>query len=186
MKYESKEEMLSYGCIFCLTGKESQVAKDIQNNYQGIRVRSVCQTKRYTCRGETELKDDIVLKGYIFIEVTGDFNISKLKANNEFITVLTYTDGDWRLTGDDEEYAKWIFKYDGLLSLSKAYKVGDQIQIISGPLKDFEGQITRIDKRNRSGQISVMFAGREHKIWLGFDIVKEYPANEVFQLAGEK
>ena len=37
-----------------------------------------------------------------------------------------------------------------------------------------EGNITRIDKRNRSGQVTINFAGREQKVWLGFDIVKEF------------
>ena len=67
----------------------------------------------------------------------------------------------------------------------EAHKIGEKIVIVEGPLKDLEGQITRIDKRNRSGQVTVQFAGRQQKIWLGFDIVKELPEHEACTAARE-
>lgn len=176
-----RKEKLAYGCVFCLTGKELLVANGIEVFNQNTRARAVCQTVRHTSRGITKLQDDVIIKGYVFFEAPVDSNLHDLVPPDDLISVLKYTDGDWRLLGEDEEYAKWIFKYNGVLQLSKAYQINDRICIIDGPLKDLEGQITRIDRRNRSGQVTVNFAGKQHKIWLGFDLVKELPANEKAQ-----
>lgn len=91
----------------------------------------------------------------------------------ENISILTYSDGDWQLYGDDEAYAKWIFQNEGLIGLSRVYRVGDRIQIVDGPLKDLEGHITRVDRRNKSGQVSIVFGGKTIKIWLGFNYIED-------------
>ena len=168
----------SYGCVFCITGKERLVANGIELFSRSARARAVCQTMRRTSSGVTTLHDEVVIPGYVFFEAPGNAELHDLIPGDDMISVLTYSDGDWRLFGEDENYAKFIFKYDGTLSLSTAHKIGDRIVIVDGPLKELEGMITRIDKRNRSGQVTVQFAGREQKIWLGFDIVKELPENE--------
>ena len=169
---------LCYGCVFCLTGKERLVANGIELFSKRARARAVCQTMRHTLSGVTTLRDDVVIPGYVFFEAPADVEIHELVPVDDLISVLSYSDGDWRLFGEDENYAKFIFKYDGVLTLSKAHKIGERIVIVEGPLKDLEGQITRIDKRNRRGQVTVQFAGKQQKIWLGFDIVKELPEHE--------
>ena len=174
MDLDLKEAEKAYGCLFCITGKENLVANCIQIYSKDVRARAANQTMRHTYQGVTKLQNDVILKGYVFFETNADASIDGLLPPNDILSVLSYSDGDWRLYGDDLEYAKWIFKYNGVLPLSKAYKIGDRIYIIDGPLKDLEGSITRIDKRNRSGQITLNFAGREQKVWLGFDIVKEF------------
>jgi hypothetical protein len=74
--------------------------------------------------------------------------------------------GIWQLQGEDERFVRWLFQYDGLLGFSKAYKEGDRIRIISGPLKDMEGKIRRVDKRGMSGQVILSFYGKDVPVWL--------------------
>ena len=71
----------------------------------------------------------------------------------------------------DEQFVRWLFRYDGLLSLSQAYRDGDRILIISGPMKDVEGRIRRVDKRGCSGQVLLSFNGREIPTWLSFELI---------------
>jgi len=163
----------SYGCVFCLTGKENLVAQAIEVFCRDARARAVNQEKRFSNNGKVTVRDEVMIKGYVFFAVPQNIEIDKVIPPDDLIKPLTYSDGSWRLCGEDEEYAKWIFKYNGTLSFSKAYQVGDKIEIIDGPLKDLEGLITRIDKRNRNGQVTFQFAGREQKLWLGFEIVKK-------------
>jgi transcription antitermination factor NusG len=73
----------------------------------------------------------------------------------------------------DERFARWVFSLNGLISLSKAYREGDRVKVISGPLKDLEGNILRVDKRNQSGQVAIMFNNRMVKTWLGFELVEK-------------
>lgn len=58
-----------------------------------------------------------------------------------------------------------------MLGLSQAYKEGDRIRIVSGPLKDMEGKIRRVDKRGMSGQVILSFCRRDIPVWLGFEMI---------------
>jgi transcription antitermination factor NusG len=179
----SIQDTISFGCIFCMTGKERTVAQTIEKQHHGIQACAASQIKRFTKNGITTLQDQIMIPSYVFVKVPAGADIHDLAKPDGFINVLTYSDGDWRLNGEDEEYVSWIFKYDGELPLSRAHQIGDRIVIIDGPLKDFEGQITKVDKRNRCGQVLLNFAGRQQKVWLGFDIVKESPEHEASNIS---
>ena len=85
---------------------------------------------RHTTNGVTTLHDDVVIPGYVFFEAPSDAALHELIPGDDMISVLTYSDGDWRLFGEDENYAKFIFRYDGTLTLSTAHKIGDRIVII--------------------------------------------------------
>ena len=173
----SKKNM-AYGCIFCLTGKEIAVAADIQRRCAQIHAIALRQTKRFTKGGATTLREVVLLYGYVLLEAPENVALQAALNQVDSISILTDTDGDWRLYGKDEEYARWAFSHHGLIGLSRAYRVGEQIQIVDGPLKDLEGKICRIDRRNRSGQVTLQFWGKEIKVWLGFEIIEEYTANE--------
>lgn len=54
----------------------------------------------------------------------------------------------------------------------QAYKEKDRIRIVSGPLKDMEGKIKRVDKRGCSGQVILSFHDKVVPVWLGFEIIK--------------
>jgi transcription antitermination factor NusG len=77
------------------------------------------------------------------------------------------------LSGDDERYARWVFSQNGLIAMSEACLEGDRVRIVRGPLKDLEGQILKIDKRNRNGQVMLTFNNRIVKAWLGFEFVEK-------------
>jgi len=174
----SSRSNLKYGCIFCKTGKESSVAESIESLDGIVRARAVKQTKRYTRKGIVTLEDHIVIQGYVFFEANEEVTFQNLFTIEGFLSVLTDGDGDWCLRDDDLAYAKIVMKYDGIIGLSKVYKIGDDIQIVEGPLKDFEGQITKIDRRNRSGQVTLHFNNQSKKVWLCFDIIQKPVADE--------
>ncbi len=161
-----------YGCAFCATGKEEAVARSIEVVCPGIRATPVRQIKRKTVGGHTSLVAQIAFPGYVFLEVepAGE-SIFRLPRENLKTLLMTPNSG-WRLSGDDERYARWIFSQGGLISMSKACMEGGRIRIVSGPLKDLEGHILRIDKRNRNGQIMLTFNNRTLKAWLGFEMIE--------------
>ncbi len=161
----------TYGCLFCATGKELAVARRIQAARDGVRAVAARQEKHKTVRGVKSRIEEIFLPGYVFFETDARMESLDWLPRLDVIRVLHYGDKYWQLIGEDERFAKWLFKYDGVLSFSKAYKEGEQVRIVSGPLKDMEGYITKVDKRGRSGQVAVRFDSRVIKVWLGFEIV---------------
>jgi transcriptional antiterminator NusG len=162
-----------YGCAFCVTGKEETVAQSIEESCADIRATPVRQIKRKTTCGRTSLIAQVAFPGYVFLEVEpcGEA-IFQLPRENLKALLMTPNSG-WKLSGEDERYARWIFANGGLIALSKACMEGERVRIVSGPLKDLEGHIIRIDKRNRSGQIMLTFNNRVIKTWLGFEMIEK-------------
>lgn len=162
----------AYGCIFCLTGKEQTVVNNILKSCPGIKACSVRRVARRSQAGRKYQIEETVLPGYVFFYGPHTAETLSSLPRENVLMVLTSNALDWRLYGRDEEFARWMIEHEGLIDISQALIEGDWIRIVSGPLKDFEGQIRRIDKRNRSGMVAFNFNGREVSTWLGFEIVE--------------
>jgi transcription antitermination factor NusG len=115
----------------------------------------------------------IVFPGYVFLEVEPASEAIFQLPRENLRALLTTPNSGWKLSGDDERYARWIFSLDGLISLSKANMEGERVRIVSGPLKDLEGHILRIDRRNRNGQIMLTFGNRTITAWLGYEMIEK-------------
>lgn len=162
-----EETERAYGCVFCLTGKEMTVAEQIQNQCPGVCARAVRQEKYHSHEGNKTRAISVLLPGYVFIEGSRDFEPARLP--REYVRNILKTGETWKLAGGDRAYAEMVFHYDGILRFSQACWEGERIRIVSGPLKDMEEQIVRIDRRGRSGQVRMDVCGRSHLVWLGFE-----------------
>lgn len=165
----------AYGCVFCISGREQEVAERIQRVCPEVRATAVFQEKYKSVCGKKSRIKAVIMPGYVFFEAPDDAGIVSHFPTIDIIRVLKGNDHDWQLTGNDDEFARWLFSYQGCLKFSTAYREGDRIRIISGPLKDMEGMITRVDRRGRSGQVTIKFNNRDVKLWLGFDLVDTLP-----------
>ena len=175
------EENIAYGCLFCITGREARVTERIRERCPNVRAVTMRKMKYRVSHGCRSSEEERLLPGYVFFKAPSDIDPFLLFPKDNIRRVLN-TDGDhWQLLGDDERFARWLFQYDGLLDFSKAYCEGDRIRIVSGPLKDMEGKITKMDRRGRSGQVTVKFDKRDVKLWLGFDLIEK-----PFDIDGER
>ena len=168
---EAEAVETAYGCLFCMTGKEEQVARNIRENCPGIHALTMRKMKYRTRGGQKSSEESLLLPSYVFFRAPIDADPFHTLPRLGVVRVLTTDNDEWRLQGGDRQFARWLFQYDGLLDFSKACREGSRIRIISGPLKDMEGRITRIDKRGCSGQVTVEFNGRTFPIWLGFELI---------------
>ena len=163
---------MSYGCLFCMTGKEKSVAEQIQMRCPNVCATAMRQLKYRTCKNVKTQEEAILFPGYVFYKAPSSMEPFIEFPTQNIIRILTLGSGIWQLQGEDERFVKWLFRYDGLLGFSQAYKENDQIRIISGPLKDMEGKIKRVDKRGMSGQVTLSFYGKDISVWLGFELVR--------------
>lgn len=163
----------SYGCVFCVTGKEAFTAQRIEQTCGDVRTVVARQLKIKSDHGKKRTEEVILFPGYVFFHTPAGSEIISMFPKDNIYTVLKSESGDWQLYGEDALLVKWLFSYGGLISFSKAYQEGDRIKIISGPLKDLEGQILRIDRRNQSGKVAIPFCNRVINAWLGFEMVKQ-------------
>lgn len=170
-----REDTEAFGCLFCLTGKECAVAEHIQQELPEVRAIAARQERHKSIHGKKTRTEVIMLPGYVFFKAPAEMEPANCFPKEGILRILTMDHGIWQLTGNDERFVDWLFRCNGLLEFSKAYKVGDQIRMISGPLKDMEGQIVRVDKRGRSGQVMLSFNGKNMLVWLGFDLIDSLP-----------
>lgn len=113
-----------------------------------------------------------LLPGYIFLFSDQAMDAARLLKIEGVIKVLRYADGSYALTEEDERLARWLLKHDGTIGVSRAIREGDHIRVAAGPLKDYEGFITRVNKQRRRAQIEFRFDQTVWSAWMDFDWVE--------------
>ena len=162
-------------CIFCRSGTEEKVAAELIRQHDGLLAMPVYQEKHQSRSGVKSLVREVMLPGYVFV-YTRDIPDDERKftrGNPNALRILSDADGAAELYGDNLDYARWVMRYSGLIRCSKAVRVGSRIRITEGPLKDYEGYIREISKKNRNGRIEIPFMGQTIKAWLPFEWVEE-------------
>lgn len=161
----------AFGCIFCRTGNEVQLARSLQREHPEIRVLSASKV-RMRRQGKMLIEEQVSLfPGYLFFRAADDFDIRPLIYREDVFCILHDSRGDWHLKGEDESFARSLFEQNGVIGLSKAYYEGDRIRIVEGMLKQYEGRILRVNRRSHTAQVCVGVAGQEVTVWLGFELI---------------
>lgn len=161
----------AFGCIFCRTGSEAQLARSLEREHASIRVLSAAKVRMRRQGKMLEEEQVSLFPGYLFFRAAEDFEIRPLAYREDVFRVLHDARGDWRLKGEDESFASALFEQNGVIGLSKAYYEGDRIRIVDGMLKKYEGRILRVNRRSHTAQVCVGVAGQEVTVWLGFELI---------------
>lgn len=191
MEEEQAQKVLySYGCFFCKSGKEEEVIRNFNILFHNGRAILPTRTKIIRTRNATIEKHVPLLPGYVFFKITENGTPASgiidavLKELLEFtridsvLKLLRYSDGKWRLFGSDNLFAEMLFKTEGDIGLSRAYfDKGDRIRLLDGFLKDYEGSITSVNRKNKTVEISVNLQGKKVIMRLGYELVEPVPEN---------
>ena len=65
---DKQSQKISYGCLFCITGKEQSVADQIQAACSNVRTTTMRQLKYKTCKKIKTQEETILLPNYEFFE----------------------------------------------------------------------------------------------------------------------
>ena len=110
-----------------------------------------------------------MLSSYLFIYLPKGDHVYDLRIDGVSFKVLNRNNDEGKLTGYDLSYAEKIMECGGIVDMSKAIKENDRVKIVSGPLKEMEARIIKMDPRNRNAKVSVDFLGRVTEVWLPFE-----------------
>ena len=163
-----------YGCLFCRTGKEEKIIRELKALKPEFS--AMAPTKlRYRRHGQDADEEWVRLfPGYVFFRTQDPkASVQDVRLLDDVLRLLTYADGRWELCGADERIARLFFEEHGAVGMSKAYYEGDRIHIADGFLKQYEGCITRVNRRARTAEIRVDFHGKIVTLWLGFELIEE-------------
>ena len=154
-------------CLFCFTGREQAVANEV-NQSNNVTAVVAAKWKKEWHQGGWRTERKVILPGYVFLywhDVTpGVLEIT----TSRFLRVLKYSDGSTLLTGTDKAFADWLWTQNGTIGVSKARRCEGEKLAFSGPLAQFGGVITLIDRRKQIARITLDIAGGTN-VWLSFD-----------------
>lgn len=170
---------ISRGCFFCKNGKENDAVRHLKTLLPESRV-IVPTRSRYRRVKDTAIEEKVILlPGYVFFELNeGDSNnlqhvLRPLLRTDSVFKLLRYTDGNWQLRGYDDHFARILFEAGGNIGISQAYfDVGKRIRILSGFLKDYEGNIVRVNRKAKTVEVSVDLQGKKVSMRLGYELVE--------------
>lgn len=172
---ERKEDQAEYalGCIFCKTGSEESAVRLLNATPRMHFAFVPKKVEHHSEKGVKSTVKKVLFPGYVFFQAEKSWTPTLTMYHADYILRLLRSDNGWQLQGDDEALVKWLMNHDGLLDMSKAYREGTRVVIKSGPLKELEGIITKVDRHNRNGQVTLDLFGRKTNVWLAFEVVEE-------------
>lgn len=170
MCYNTEET--AYGCLFCKTGRENSIAVEIEKHFPDVSAIAPMKTRRRRSRGELTEERVTLFPGYVFFCTHPSFNAYLLTIHDGVYSLLESSEKDWRLSSTDAVIAQRLFEAGGEIGLSEAYFEGEHIRIIDGFLKEYEGNIIRVNRRAKTVQISIQLQEKTILLWLGYEEVR--------------
>ena len=132
----------------------------------------VKQVKRRGVWRETRA---LLVPGYVYLSTS---NIDRVIQHLRNIPALTKVLGTrYRFVPLTDEELMWLGQLTEpgkrTVAMSRGIIEGDQVRIISGPLRGHEARIAKIDRHKRTAQIEFQIMGRRTLIRVGLEIVKK-------------
>lgn len=158
-------------CLFSLPGLETQIAEEINNNYEYCLATPLTKMSHRSRNGFKYDVQEVMIGGYIFLFLEKGRDVFKIRSAKNYFKILSYKNDNGKLYGKDLEYANWVLDVEGFLSVSDAININGRIKIVNGPLKNMEGSIVEYSRRNRNCCIEIDLLGQKIRTWLPFDWV---------------
>lgn len=129
--------------------------------------------KKY--QGSWKLVKEKLIPGYLFVVTENPVQMMlKLYAIPRFTKLLGRTDqGFLPLSEQEIDFLKRFGDEQHVSHLSKVEVTeGDRVRVLDGDLKNFEGEIVRINLHRRTAVVRIPFMGKTADIYLGIELVQ--------------
>jgi len=170
----SKNEMLGHAyCLFCRTGAENRLKDEIETRFPSIRVLSAVQEKHKVIDKRYEVDRKNFLPGYLFLYSEEEMDFEMLLRIEDIYKILGDRINAHELQGSDKAFAKWLWKNDGVIGISRIRIIENKLKILSGPMQYFAKAVIKLDKHTRNARVRMDFLGKKSDIWLAFEFDDE-------------
>lgn len=116
-----------------------------------------------------------IFPGYILLETNNIIDFYYRVKNLPRINNILRTDDCFHeVKYEDMRQILRMIDKDGLIGISEAFIINDEIQVINGPLLGYTGFIKKIDKRKGRAKVLFKMGHNEHLIDLGIEILQKY------------
>lgn len=166
--------MQSYPYVYCAScdaGSENALKSDLTRQFPGTLSLYPAFDREELKNGTWTVKTRPLLPGYVFLYAQAPIEphaLYRCLRVNRLLGYAGQAHGEYALAGEDLDFARWILSHEGHIGISRAMLVGDKTQIIDGPLKRYEGEILKIDRRRHSALVAVRVGDMTKNVWLSF------------------
>ena len=160
-------------CVFCEINREDKAELFLQE--AGYNVISAFAERRIIVNGKIKNVLRSLVPGYVFFEtekILDGIAWREICKMQHIRYPLKYTDNEKKLRGKDLEFIHWLKGNKGVIKISKIIEIGNRINVLEGPLKDYEGKIIKINKRQKCVAVKLDGEGMENIIWLSYECVQ--------------
>jgi transcriptional antiterminator NusG len=154
-------------CVFCETSRESNVEKYLQNI--GYKVVSALAERKVVKNGKWVKELRSIIPGYVFFESGNEPNWEEISKSRQIYYPLSYENNEKRLKNNDLRFVKWLMQKNGIIKISKAVEIGTKVKIIEGPLRELEGNIVKINRKQKYAGVKIEGEGIKNIVWLSYE-----------------
>lgn len=164
--------------VWVKTGQEEEILKLCKEKINDQEAYTECFLPRYEkAWKENEkwgIKKRALFPGYLFfITDNTDKLFIELKKIPEFTKILGDGTEPIPLAQHEMDFLKKYTNQEHVLEMSVGDLIGGQLLVTEGPLKDYQGKVTHIDRRKREATLELEFFGRITKMKVGLEVVKK-------------
>ena len=157
-------------CLFCESSEEYNVEAFLKG--LGFNVITSLVERFIFKNGKWKKELRSIIPGYVFFEHAGEPLWEKIYENEHIYYALHYSDKSKNLKAHDLNFIQWLKKQNGKIKTSKAIEIENKIKILEGPLKELEGKIIKINKKQKSACVKIEGEGIINKIWLSYENIE--------------
>ena len=158
-------------CVFCEASWESKIEEFLKKLGYNSVISALVERNIYK-HGKFVKVLRSIIPGYVFFENDNEPDWNKICSHKHIYYPLQYLDNDKRLRTNDLHFVKWLKGNNGKISISKVRKIGNKIKIVDGPLKELEGRIVKINKKQKCAGIKIEGEGIKNIIWLSYETIE--------------
>lgn len=158
--------------LHVLTGKELDVKKSAEKLYKAIVPRRLLNEQKF---GVWKAVERILIPGYVFVQTEMEAkDFYELTGIPGVINILEGASKYPEPIQEDEMKIIFSLTRDGdLVGISDIFQNGQDIKVIAGPLKGFEGNIIKVDRRRFRAKVRFTVAGNEKVIELAVNVLNK-------------
>lgn len=178
---------MDWNVLWVYTGYEDRVREFLESKSSEITglgeykimvpKRLVIEKKQHAVR---EIKK-VLFPGYILIQAEDMSSIQRISRNtSKILKYLKHPDGNFGVIFPDEMLQVLYLLDDyAVIGVSDVFVENDRVRITGGPLLNYSGKITKIDRRKRRAKIEIKFNGVIHRIDVGINLLDHVKGGEL-------
>ena len=155
-----------------------------KNDYVEIFIPQYIEKKHY--KKEWHDKKKVLFPGYLFIDTEStEPIIAGLKKVSQYTKILKAGDIISPITEKEQEFLSMMMDDEHIVQYSEGFLIGQEVCVISGPLKKCHGWIKKVDRHKRIAKLEIPIFGRRTPVEVGFGAVARISDEEFSQMKAD-